>query len=281
MDRKSQLKTAFDFTKQAFPFENYITAATWFEVNAIISRLQQYLPEFSGKRLLDIGCGPMDKTGVLQRLGFSCCAVDDLNDPWHLENDNAEKIKQYASDIGISFHQQKPGDYSIPFEEGSFDVVSAFAVIEHLHESPRGLLNVMGTFVRPGGLIVVTMPNSANLRKRLSVLFGRTNYPPVEMFFASTGDWRGHVREYTLQETAYICGAAGFEVLSRTTFEHLAQQKLRTPLSQVYTLLGTIVPTFRSQLLVICRKPEDWEPATEDPEAYRRALAWGVPEGVA
>jgi hypothetical protein len=139
----------------------------------------------------------------------------------------------------------------------------------------------MGAFARPGGLLVIVMPNSVNLRKRLSVLMGRTNYPPVDMFFNCIGHWRGHVREYTLRETEYICSASGFEVVSSTTFESLAHEKMPPPLRQLYLLLGNINKTLRSHLLVICRKPESWQAVKEDPEAYRRVLARGVPKGVA
>ncbi len=281
MAHNSQLRIALRETQDAFPFENYINKATSLVMQAIVYELRKYLVDFEHKRLLEIGSGPMDKTGVFQSLGFECYAVDDLNDPWHLRNDNISKIKKYAEDIGINFYHQKLGEYNIPFEKNSFDVVCSLAVIEHLHESPRELLNSMGTFARPGGLLVIEMPNSVNLRKRISVFLGRTNYPPVDMFFNCIGNWRGHVREYTLKETEYICRASGFEILSSTTFEHLAHQKLRTPLRQLYILFGKIIPTLCSGLLVVCRKPESWRAVKEDPEAFRRSLGRILPEGVA
>ena len=125
------------------------------------------------------------------------------------------------------------------------------------------------------------MPNSVNLRKRLSVLTGSTNYPPVDQFYYSLGTWRGHVREYTLKETIYICEASGFEILSKSTFEHLTIQRLKPPLSQVYSFLGNIIPTLRSGLLVICAKPKSWTPVSENADVFRRALSKSVPKGVA
>ena len=280
MKLEKQLIIALKKTQEAFPFDNYINETNRLTMQAIVFELSKFFQLSKNKRLLDIGSGPMDKTGVFQSLGFECYAVDDLNDPWHLRGDNIAKIKEFANNLGIIFYHQKPGEYNIPFEENSFDVVCSLAVIEHLHESPRSLLNSMGTYARPGGILIIQMPNSVHLRKRISVLFGRTNYPPVDMFFNSIGIWRGHVREYTLKETEYICKSSGFEILSSTTFEHLAHQKLKTPLRQLYILLGNIFPTFRSSLLVVCRKPESWMPVKEDPEAFRRSLARGVPKGV-
>ena len=77
-------------------------------------------------------------------------------------------------------------------------------VIEHLHQSPRDILNSAGAYLKPDGLLVVVMPNAVNLRKRISVALGRSNYTPARGFFENEGVWRGHVREYTFQETNQI-----------------------------------------------------------------------------
>lgn len=278
---RTRIRDAFEEVRSGFPFEGYMSESTYCGISVIAHALCESVPTFAGRRLLDIGCGPMDKTAVLKKLGFDCCAADDLTDPWHLQDGNRAKIKRFAEAMGIAFHHQNEGDYSLPFEENSFDVVSAFAVIEHLHESPRRLLNTMGCYARPGGLLVVTTPNSVNLRKRISVLFGRTNYPPVEQFLSAMGTWRGHVREYTLGELTYVCGQAGFEVVASRAFEHIACERLSMPLRQVYLLLGNLLPTLRSGLLVLCRKPEDWSPVEVARSGRRSSPAQRVPEEVA
>ena len=277
----TRFREAFLEVKRSFPIVDYIDESVWHELETILNTLRKFLPDFENKRLLDIGCGPMDKTAMFQTLGFQCYAVDDLNDPWHKRYDNISKIKKYAKDLSINFFHQQQGDYTIPFEGGSFDVVCSLAVIEHLHESPRRLLNAMGAYAKDDGLLVIVMPNSVNLRKRLSVLSGRTNYVPVDQFFYSVGSWRGHVREYSLQETAYICREMGFEILSKTTFEHLAHTKLKFPLRELYITLGNIMPTLRSGVLVACRKPKSWMHVEENLDMFNRALARSVPKGIA
>lgn len=278
---ETQSRKAFLEVQRSFPIDNYIDESVWLETDTILREVSKYLLDFKNKRLLDIGSGPMDKTGVFQLSGFQCHACDDLNDPWHRRDNNIELIKNYAKKLGISFFHQDEGNYQLPFEDGSFDVVCSFSVIEHLHDSPRSLLNTMGTFAKDDGLLVLAMPNSASLRKRLSLLAGKTNYVPVDQFFYSIGTWRGHVREYTLPETVYICKEIGFEVLSSTTFEHLAQKKLNFPLRQLYIFLGNIFPTLRSGVLVVCRKPKSWMPLKENSEMFKKTLAKSVPNGVA
>lgn len=251
---------AFKELKAHYPFSDAIGIREYHSNRALVKELNKHLDSFKGKRLLDIGCGPMSKTAIFQLLGCHCYGVDDLSDPWHLEGTNIQKIKNFAAQIGINFYKQKDGDYSIPFDESSFDLVTSLSVIEHLHESPREMLNSMGKMVREGGLIVIKMPNSVNFRKRLSVLRGKTNYPPVNQFYDSDGTWRGHVREYTLQEIIYICKRSGFKVLSATTFEHLAHEKLVSPLREIYLMICNLIPTLRSSLLVVCKKPPGWKP---------------------
>jgi len=262
-----------------FPFKNYITEGMRQGLAHIIQQIAQYMT-CDGQRLLDIGCGPMDKTAVFQQLGFECYAVDDLLDPWHRRNDNLELILEFADRMGVHFHLQSDDDYSIPFPTNSFDVVTIFDVIEHLHESPRSILNSAGLHLKDGGVLCIAMPNAVNLRKRLSVFLGSTNYVPIDQFFLNSGRWRGHVREYTLAEMVYICKATGFEVLSATAYEGPAYDKLKSPILQLYLLFTQMMPTLRSSLCVVALKPAGWMPLDADADAFREALAASVPPGV-
>jgi hypothetical protein len=139
------------------------------------------------------------------------------------------------------------------------------------------MMNYMGEYLRPGGILVVVMPNSVNLRKRLFVLMGRTNYPPLDQMYYSVDGYRGHVREYTLQETAYLCAISGFQVLESRTFEHIAQQKLPPALCRLYQLFGNIATALRSGLVVVARKPDSWRPLPEDRARYFAAISGAVP----
>ncbi|HVR40863.1 MAG TPA: class I SAM-dependent methyltransferase [Thermoanaerobaculia bacterium] len=281
MSLKSVVRGAFEEVKRAFPFDDYIDESTYHELVAIARALERTLGDFRSKKLLDVGSGPMNKTAVLQRLGISCAAVDDLSDPWHTRTGNDEKIKRFAADAGIDFRQHFV-EQSLPFPNETFDVVCCMDIIEHLHESPRSLLNAVGPVLKTGGLLLITMPNSVNLRKRISVLLGRTNYVNVGEFFYALGTWRGHVREYTLSETAYIVEQAGYEVVSKETFEALAPIKLRPPLLQAFLAIASLAPTFRSGLLVLARKPASWKPLEVTEETARKLAAGtgSIPKGV-
>jgi len=274
-----EIRAAIEKVRSEFPFDHYIRRGEMEGIKTLSTRICHHLkvPE---PRLLDIGCGPMDKTAVFAELGFHCAAVDDLSDDWHRRGDHLEQIQAFARQMKIDFHLQDFGNYSIPFPEQSFDIVSLFAVIEHLHGSPADLLNTAGVHLKPNGLLCVTMPNSVNLRKRLSVISGKTNYPPIDQFFLNPGPWRGHVREYTLSETRYIIEATGFEILEAFHFEEIAYNQLGPLGLSVFSLLANLVPTFMSGICVLARKPRTWKPYQHDPEAWRQAVAASVPDGV-
>jgi SAM-dependent methyltransferase len=275
---RADVQKALAEVDAAFPFPGYISEGARQGLAHIIPTVSALLPA-GARRLLDIGSGPMDKTAVWSRLGFHCHAADDLSDPWHRRGDNLQKIVAFARRMDIRFHLQE-GDYSLPFPRDAFDVVTIFDVIEHLHESPRGILNAAGGHLKEGGLLAVTMPNSVNLRKRVDVLRGRSNYPPVDQFFLSSPGWRGHVREYTLEETAFICREAGYEVVSATAYEGNAYDKLRGLPLRAYLAMARVAPRLQSALLVVARKPAGWQPAKEDPERFRRVQQASVPGAV-
>lgn len=261
-----------------FPFPGYISEGVRQGMSRIVPLVSAHLPP-GGLRLLDIGSGPLDKTAVWSRLGFQCHAVDDLSDPWHRRDGNLDRIRAFADQMGIRFHLQGD-DYAIPFPREHFDLVTVFDVIEHLHESPRGLLNTAGEHLKTGGLLAITTPNSVNLRKRLDVLRGRSNFPPVDQFYLSSPGWRGHVREFTLDEVGYVCREAGFEVLCETTFEGNAFDKLSGVALRLYLGLGRMLPRLQSGLLVVARKPAGWQAAAEDLERFRLSQRGAVPDAV-
>lgn len=276
----SDVKSAFEAVSKSFPFKNYLTSYCYYQVAAITHSLAQLGAAPPGLKLLDVGCGPMDKTAILQSMGYECSAADDLRDPWHLLGDNRDRIIDFANSVGINFCMQEENDYTTPFQREYFDIVTSIAVIEHLHDSPRLILNDMGSYLKPEGYLVVVMPNSVNLRKRLSVLLGKTNYNPVQEMYYSLGQYRGHVREYTLDETQFICRAAGFKVVYANTFEHIAYSRLPFGPRELYLLLGKIFRGFRSSIIVIAQKPLNWRPLPEDADRYFSSISSAVPLGV-
>ena len=82
-----------------------------------------------------------------------------------------------------------------PLQRSLFDMVILLDVIEHLHDSPRTLLNDLVDTLKDGGLLFITVPNAGNIIKRIDLLLGKTNLPPFDGYYWSPDPWRDHKRE--------------------------------------------------------------------------------------
>ena len=96
-----------------------------------------------------------------------------------------------------------------PFSDDEFEVVSALAVVEHLFD-PYFVSAEMARICRPGGCVLVEVPNIAYLKYRLSLLAG--------VFPATSGDpigWDGgHLHYFTVQSMVGLFRKVNCEPMS-------------------------------------------------------------------
>ena len=112
-----------------------------------------------GKRVLDLGC----RAGALTRHFL------DGNDVVGLDVDRAALAKAEALGIQpVQANVEEP----LPFEEASFDAVVAGELFEHL-QFPDALVAEILRVLKPGGVIVGSVPNAYRLQGRLRFLLGR------------------------------------------------------------------------------------------------------------
>lgn len=240
-----------------FPFEDYFKPGLESHA-AVASAIAHRVPR--GGRILDIGCGPVDKTAVLSFLGYRCVGLDDFNDPWHRRDGNLARIRAFAADARIELVE--PNGPSLPFADESFDAVMLCDVIEHLHESPRALLCDALRTLRTDGTLLLTVPNAANLRKRLFLALGWTNYPPYDQFFWNNGAWRGHVREYVWNDLARLARHLALAEPQIIGSHHMLGV-LPAWARPLYKALTAPLPGARDSLMLVARKPTGWEAPTE------------------
>ena len=269
---EAQLRIAGADVLARFPFPGYfdpdLGGHLW-----IARTVARYLPP--GSRLLDFGAGAADKTAVLAALGYRCTAVDDLADEWHLRGGARDRILAFAAQSGIEFVTSL-SDVSA---DAPFDMAMLHDVLEEMHDSPRYLLVDLLSRVRDGGYLFVTVPNHVNLRKRIAVLFGRTNNPRYEVFYWYPGQrWRGPVREYTRGDCTALAGALGLEVVELTGAHHMLGQ-LPARLRKPYRALSRLLPNTRDTWSMVARKPVGWAPRDDLDEAELRRVtgltSWG------
>ena len=116
-----------------------------------------------GRRVLDLGC----RSGALTRHFL------DGNEVVGLDVDGAALAKAEA--LGIT-PVQADVEERLPFEDGSFDAVVAGELLEHL-QFPDALVAEIHRVLRPGGVLVGSVPNAFRVQSRLRFLRGR---PPED-----------------------------------------------------------------------------------------------------
>lgn len=175
--------------------------------------------------LVDLGGGISVHNGALAQMGMNVSVVDLLGEYWERKASEPTSIDREVKVLeacGVRFIRQEVAscDLTQYFADSSVDVVSSFHCLEHLHQSPKGVLESAMRVLKPGGTLLIEVPNAANARKRVALLFGRTNYLPYQLFYYSA-DYRGHIREYVsddLYQLAHNLGAGSYRIFGNNTY---------------------------------------------------------------
>ena len=150
--------------------------------------IKRFVPR--GARVLDAGCGIGDWAYLMTKSGRRVTGLDY----------SAEMVRRLES----HYPQQtwKAGDArDIPAEDGAFDAVTSWGVIEHDPNGPRAALLEFRRVLAPGGVVIVSVPRDSALRRRLVDSGGRTFFQYL----------------MTEEELADEVRAAGFDLLERGT----------------------------------------------------------------
>ncbi len=254
-----------------FPFAGY-TEARRHAYHSIAVHCSRLLAP--GARILDFGSGPCDSTAVLSRMGFGCTAIDDLNDEWHGLGRNRERIQTFAQTAGVDLIVADHVPQML--SKDSFDMVMLHDVIEHFADSPRELLLRLIGLLKPGGYLYISVPNAANLRKRLLVLSGRTNYPRFPAYYWSGSCWRGHKREYVKGDLELLCSYLGLKLVYLKGEHHRLDALPRWSQGLYRMTLGRI-DSLRETLSLIGQKAPDWSPAEISADSLRQIRQMETP----
>jgi ubiquinone biosynthesis O-methyltransferase len=102
-----------------------------------------------GKRVLDAGCGAGYGSAELARMAWRVTGID-------IAPEAVAFARSHYESPNLSFQQASCTE--LPFEDGAFDLVVAFEVIEHLEEW-KGFLREVRRVLAPAGQLIVSTPN--------------------------------------------------------------------------------------------------------------------------
>jgi methionine biosynthesis protein MetW len=156
-----------------------------------------------GIRVLDVGCASGYLGAALHH--EKACRVWGIDvDPASVE---AARARGYEDVVQADLDAPDlPADLAAGLGlPDSFDAILAADVLEHLTR-PLPLLARLTPLLRPGGTLVVSLPNIGHLTTRLGLLAGRFEYTETGILD------RTHVRLYTFKTARALLAEAGFRV---------------------------------------------------------------------
>jgi 2-polyprenyl-3-methyl-5-hydroxy-6-metoxy-1,4-benzoquinol methylase len=206
------------------------------------SRLRKALALLAAEqrgRALDVAAGSGIVSELLAAQGWEVSAVE-------LSESLAEQVRARGVD-DVRLHE--PGSGPLPFADGTFRLVFAGEIIEHLVDTAGFLEDVRRVLV-PGGVLLLTTPNLASLENRIRLLLGV--YPRwVDAELAG----EGHVRAYTAPVLRRQLERIGFrvEALTGNFVPVVPQQFLNDVLFPPLARTGDWLPRLAQGLVVKAR----------------------------
>ena len=105
-------------------------------------------------RLLDVGCATGLFLQAMRHYGWQVTGVEP----------NAEAAAYGRDTLGLDIFVGTLAEVTFPAQ--AFDVVTLWDVLEHVHD-PKATLAEISRLLRPGGLLVVSLPNPTSVEARL------------------------------------------------------------------------------------------------------------------
>ncbi len=166
------------------------------------SGLQATVAPFSGpdSDCLDVGCGDgRTMSRFLTARARSCVGVD-----------VSARAVESAQALGVDARVIEDAG-ALPFPDGSFDLVTCIEVLEHLFQPQDAAAEILRV-LRPGGHLLVTVPNVAHWRHRFDFAL-RGRFIPLGDQLSLEQPWRDpHIRFFTAQTLPRMLRRAGFRV---------------------------------------------------------------------
>ncbi len=208
-----------------------------------ISFLSQGLP--AGGRILDVGCGRGVVLGPLADRGFDVHGVEISAEAARGADDRAEiRIASKLSDA--------------EYAASSFDQIIIWHVLEHLRD-PVGTLNEAHRILKPGGRLIVAVPNFESCQARCC---------GAAWFHL---DLPRHLYHFPLRTLGEALQQSGFR-LSSTHHFSLRQN----PFGWIQSVLNRFPSLPRNGLYALLHRRAAGEPAPFDPRTRARLRFWSA-----
>jgi 2-polyprenyl-3-methyl-5-hydroxy-6-metoxy-1,4-benzoquinol methylase len=226
--------TANSATASQTAFEGSAPAALAHE--AIHDTVVGILEKERKGRLLDVPAGEGALAARLITVGFevSCCDL-------YPEIFRLDAVSVVRGDL----------NGELPFDSRSFDYVTCLEGLEHI-ENPQQAIREFARVLRPGGTVIVSIPNILNIEERLKwLLYGYTSHfkPMTRAHVArlraeydNREEIAAHVNPIGYSELRYILEKYGFQVARIYRDKPKSKAWLYWPLVWLIRLIARLTP---------------------------------------
>ncbi|MHC4400332.1 MAG: class I SAM-dependent methyltransferase [Planctomycetota bacterium] len=186
---------AEDNYRPRFPFHRRLKYLVFAKIVKLLCRRSPTI------RLLDVGCNQGDLLRVVHHdRRFDAVGID-----------LAEAPLEYARSLGLDVHLSDLE--SMRFAEGTFDMIVAHHVLEHV-QNPERLVVEIHRVLKPGGYFFAVVPCISHIKARLAGRKWHYLSPPAHLWYFSPATLSAFVERL------------GFEALYASCFHHRAHLRL-------------------------------------------------------
>jgi SAM-dependent methyltransferase len=168
----------------------------------------EFLPAGSVGRVLDVGCGRGVLAGALRELGWQAWGVEEHPQAVAAARERVDRLIEGELTDRERMNEALAGQV--------FDVLVFSDVLEHLVE-PAAVLRWYLRWLRPGGRVMVSVPNVVVWSNRLRILAG-----VIDPTDSGTMD-RTHLRLFSFRLARRLMEEAGCRVVAMDSTPHLAR----------------------------------------------------------
>ncbi len=159
------------------------------------AQILQWIERERPAEVLEFGTATGYLSSEMAKLGCNVTGVEQDRDLAEIARPHCRKL--IVADIE-----------NLDFDElDRYDAIVFGDVLEHFR-NPREILQKVTALLKPGGKVLMSLPNVANIWVRLNLLFGRFNYTRVGILDET------HLRFFTLQTMKKLVDDSGFDVIS-------------------------------------------------------------------
>lgn len=158
---RAEIADGLDETYQFEDWADEMPGRAYYDVHvSVIEERETCVPTLrrflsgGGKRILESGCGSGRWMAFFERLGHRAVGVDDSAGPLRLAHSRDAAMRLVRGDA-----------VDCPFASASFDAVFSSYVAEHFPDGPARLFREIHRMLKPGGLLIVTVPYDNAFRR--------------------------------------------------------------------------------------------------------------------